>query len=107
MKAILEMVMPENCMQCELHMRGICVKTSKDMLDYTDSRREDCPLKPQQAQIQQLQAKVEAAREALSPLVKLATLVANEKSRKGEGKGAITAIQWAQKGRQVLEAIKE
>jgi hypothetical protein len=47
MKAYLKIdEMPENCMQCELHVRGFCVPIVKDMLDYYASRRPDCPLKP-------------------------------------------------------------
>jgi hypothetical protein len=49
MKAVLEIEMPKSCMLCQLTCHGICFalnKENKDILDYFDKRREDCPLKP-------------------------------------------------------------
>lgn len=52
MKAYLPLdEMPDNCMNCDLHMHGFCIKTKMDILDYTEGRHPDCPLQPVRGEI--------------------------------------------------------
>lgn len=46
MKATLEIEMPESCMLCPITCHGMCFALNKDILDYFDKKRDDCPLKP-------------------------------------------------------------
>jgi hypothetical protein len=57
--------------------------------------------------IEQLKAQYELMLKAISPLIKLAVLVGNEKHKKGEHKGALVAEMYVSNARAVITAIEK